>query len=73
MARKICEWESKSGQKGFVQEEIGWFGKKLVVYKKGGLFGLGSEKLGEISPSKLEDVFKQLEEIVGEKVKVWKV
>jgi hypothetical protein len=70
MARKVAEWESKSGRRGFIQEE-GVFSKELVVYEKKGLFGFGAVKLGVLKSNlSFEETKRELEKIVGEKVKI---
>ncbi len=74
MAKKVFKWETKSGRKGFIQEE-GVFFTKWVVYEEGKrLFGLGSEKIGELRPDlKSDELLKELERLLEEKVKIWKV
>jgi hypothetical protein len=70
MARKVLEWKTKSGRKGFVQEE-GILSIELVIYEKKGFFGFGTEKLGELSPElKGDELLRELEVIIGERVEI---
>lgn len=75
MAKKIREWRTKSGKRGFLQREFGgWISldEKYVVYERKGIFR--TDKLGEI-PTNLtfEVLLEELEKIVGEKVElIWK-
>ncbi len=73
MAKIVFQWKTKSGRRGFIQEESNWFfGKRWVVYEsRKGLLGLGSEKLGELVVDlKVDELLKILEKLVGEQVEI---
>ena len=70
MARKVIEWKSRTGRRGFIQEE-GVIRKRWVVYEQKGFFGFGSERLGELSPDlKGDELLRELGVIIGERVEI---
>ena len=70
MAKKVIEWKSRTGRRGFIQEE-GIIRKRWVIYERKGFFGFGSERLGEVSSElKGDELLRELEVIIGERVEI---